>query len=79
MELNSTGLPLLQGKNDSKCQNLLQKFEGYHSYGESFSTNVFFSDKDGLKGREDISEGIREIMVCFTAMWSILNSFFQWW
>lgn len=53
MELNSTRLPLLQEKNDSKCQNLLQKFEGYHSHGQSFSTNAFFSDKDGLKGRED--------------------------
>lgn len=28
MELNSTGVPMLQEKHDSKCPNLLQKFEG---------------------------------------------------
>lgn len=53
MELSSTRLPLLQENNDSKCQNLLLKFEGYHCHGQSFSTNAFFSDKDGLKGNEN--------------------------
>lgn len=28
MELNSTGGPMVQEKYDSKCLNLLQKFEG---------------------------------------------------